>query len=971
MPRDGAPPPLSRRQGLMSILLSRRMDILAWGLLLLCLPLLLWQSFPENQIPISASAFLTTHTLLEIISIAIATLIFFIAFGTRDTERSSRVVILGCFFLATAIFDTIHTLSYEGMPDIITPNSTDKMIWFWLVARLTAALGLLTYASMPESDFNHRDRRYLFLAMTLAAVALISFLILVFDANLPAMFIPGQGLTPLKIAIEWMVVALHLLTILIFYLRRKEANHFDIRSLVYALMLMAAGELMFTLYVQVSSTANILGHVYKVVAYGFLYRAIFSEAIRRPFIQIQGLNQQLQAERDYSTSLVNTAPVGILLLDTRGRILRVNPYFEQLTGYASQTILGKDWFTNFLPEDHRVRIIELFEHVVENRVVAYEVNPVRIRDGSVRTFEWISKVLLAEDDTVLGVLAIGQDITERKGMEDDLRLAAVAFESVEGMYVTDVNHRIIRSNRAFSKITGYSQAEVLEKNPTTLMAHPKDEVAASSISSALESYGVWQGELWCKRCQGEVYPALFSITAVKDGNGNTTHYVTTMIDITQHKAAEDEIRQLAFYDLLTELPNRRLLMDRLQQAMASSARSQSYGALLFIDLDKFKDLNDTLGHHVGDLLLMEVAQRLLTCVREGDTVARLGGDEFVLMLEDLGDVWTEAVVRVEAVSGKIFDVLNQVYHLGNHDYLISPSIGVTLFSGHQPGIDELLKRADMAMYKAKDAGRNTLRFYDPAMQDEITTRARLEADLRRALAQNELVLFYQMQVKGEQRTGAEVLLRWQHPERGLLGPDEFIPFAEETGLILPIGEWVLEEACRHLVAWAEDEQSAKLTMAVNISTKQFKQADFVERVLAILAQTGANPNCLELELTESLLIANVDEVITKMQALRAKGIRFSLDDFGTGYSSLYYLKQLPLEKLKIDRGFVRDIMLDHNDRQIAKTIIALAQGLELAVIAEGVETEEQRALLAEMGCDACQGYLFGYPRPLHEFVYEG
>jgi diguanylate cyclase (GGDEF)-like protein len=389
---------------------------------------------------------------------------------------------------------------------------------------------------------------------------------------------------------------------------------------------------------------------------------------------------------------------------------------------------------------------------------------------------------------------------------------------------------------------------------------------------------------------------------------------------------------------------------------------------MFIDLDHFKTLNDTLGHDKGDLLLQQVAQRLVSCVREGDTVARLGGDEFVVMLEGLSKNPAEAATQAETSGEKILAVLGQPYLLAGYENRSTPSIGVTLLSGHQTSIEELLKQADLAMYQSKSAGRNTLRFFDPGMQAMVADHAALEAELREAVKQQQFVVYYQPQVVGTGRlTGAEALVRWQHPQRGIVSPGEFISLAEETGLILPLGQWVLETACTQLAKWATQPDTAQLTIAVNICASQLHQADFVDRVMAVLGRTGANPKMLKLELTESLLVTHVENTITKMNALKAQGVGFSLDDFGTGYSSLSYLKRLPLDQLKIDRGFVRDLLVDPNDAAIAKMVIALAESLGLTVIAEGVEIEAQRDFLAHLGCHSYQGYLFSRPIPLDEF----
>ena len=440
------------------------------------------------------------------------------------------------------------------------------------------------------------------------------------------------------------------------------------------------------------------------------------------------------------------------------------------------------------------------------------------------------------------------------------------------------------------------------------------------------------------------------------------------VDINERKRAEDEIRQLAFFDPLTLLPNRRLLIDRLGHALTASARHRRDGALLYIDLDNFKTLNDTRGHNVGDLLLQQVAQRLLSCVRESDTVARFGGDEFVIMLEDLSDIHEEAAAQAQLAGTKVLEAITRSFDLAGLDHHCTASIGITLFFGHQESIDDLLKQADLSMYQSKAGGRNSLRFFNQEMQAAITERTALEADLAEALTKHQFQLHYQAQVSGERLLiGAEALLRWRHPQRGQVSPAAFIPLAEETGLILPIGHWVLKTACRQLARWAHQAELAKLTLAVNVSARQLHQSDFVAQVLSALEESGANPYRLKLELTESLLVENVEDTIDKMNALKRWGVGFSLDDFGTGYSSLSYLKRLPLDQLKIDQSFVRDCLDDPNDAAIAKMVVALAESLGLSVIAEGVESEAQRLVLARQGCHDYQGYLFSPPLPPNEF----
>lgn len=584
-------------------------------------------------------------------------------------------------------------------------------------------------------------------------------------------------------------------------------------------------------------------------------------------------------------------------------------------------------------------------------------------DGKKRHFE--ARVVPSSKDTLISIV---RDVTERRLSEEALHIAATAFESHEGMIITNADKVILQVNKTFTEITGYNAEEAVGKTPRLYSSIRHDVFFYAAMWESIQVDGLWQGEVWNRRKNGELFPAWLTITAVMNDEQQATHYVGAFVDITQRKKAEDQIKSLAFYDPLTGLPNRRLLRDRLEIAVAGSLRGQHKGALLFVDLDDFKTINDTLGHDKGDDILVQVGSRLSACVRAGDTVARLGGDEFVVMLEDLSENIAEAAMQAEIVGEKILNVLNQIYKLNGHEYYSSCSIGVTLFGEQHENIDEPLKRADLAMHQAKAGGRNTVRFFDPHMQAEVIDRVALAAGLRGALAQNQFVLYYQAQVTEEGKiTGAEALIRWQHPQRGLVSPAEFIPLAEETGIIFSLGQWVLETACVQLANWATRIEMKDLTIAVNVSARQFQHIYFVEQVLAVIAHTGANPQRLKLELTESLLVNNIDDVIEKMNRLKATGVSLSLDDFGTGYSSLSYLKRLPLDQLKIDKGFVKDILIDSNDAAIAKMVIVLADSMGLSVIAEGVETEKQRAFLVAQGCKFYQGYLFSRPLALEKF----
>ncbi|MDE2311106.1 MAG: EAL domain-containing protein [Betaproteobacteria bacterium] len=553
--------------------------------------------------------------------------------------------------------------------------------------------------------------------------------------------------------------------------------------------------------------------------------------------------------------------------------------------------------------------------------------------------------------------------------EAALRVAAIAFEIEEGMIVTDNNEVIIRVNRVFTELTGYSAEEAIGKNLNMIKSDRQDAGFYSRMWEILHRVNYWQGEIWNCRKNGEIYPEWLTITAVVGKDGKITNYICAFFDITERKQAEEKIHNLAFYDPLCQLPNRRLLFDRLHQAVATSARNQTCAGLLFIDLDNFKILNDTRGHDIGDLLLIEVAQRLRTCIRESDTLARLGGDEFVVLLEQLSENRTHAAVQAREVGEKVLKAINQPYLLKDIEQYSSASIGISLFANYRQNLDDLLKQADTAMYAAKKSGRNTLRFFDPAMQEALEIRSQLEAGIRKALPKQEFRLYYQLQVDSNQRPiGAEALIRWEHPEQGLIRPAQFIPVAEDIGLILPLGLWVLQTACMQLKEWESNPLTHELSLAVNVSARQFRQPGFVKQVCDTIGQTLINPSRLKLELTEGTVLENVADTIAKMHALKLIGVRFSMDDFGTGYSSLAYLTQLPLDQLKIDQSFVHNIGTKSADAVIIQTIIGMAHNLGIEIIAEGVENHAQRDFLWGAGCRLYQGYLFGRPVPVEEFT---
>jgi diguanylate cyclase (GGDEF)-like protein/PAS domain S-box-containing protein len=662
----------------------------------------------------------------------------------------------------------------------------------------------------------------------------------------------------------------------------------------------------------------------------------------------------------------------VIVADEQGIVLEWNPQAEAIFGWPRDEIVGQALCEAIIPasqrDAHQQGMKQLVEtgvsHILGKRIETKALH----RDGSEFPIE-LTITRLHESKGWL-FSAFVRDLTDQKVAEEELRLAATTFSSHAGILITDANATILRVNPAFEAMTGYAAEEIVGQNPRILQSDRQDKAFYRRMWSAIGDSGQWQGELWNRRKDGSLYAEWLTVTAAKNAAGEITHYVGTSQDITERKNAEARFEHLAYHDDLTDLANRRLLHDRTEHEIAMAKRHGFFGALLYLDLDHFKHLNDALGHPVGDELLRQVAGRLKTLVREEDTVARVGGDEFVILLRVLSPNPLKASSETQAVAEKIQSRLSEPYDLQGHRYHISTSIGIVLFPEGQDNADDVLKHADSALYRAKDEGRNTARFYQPSMQAVAEARLALEKDLRHALEYDELSLHYQPQFNGDgELIGAEALIRWQHPEQGMILPNRFIPVAEDTGLILEIGTWVLRAAARQILAWQDEGlYPSSQRLAVNVSPRQFLQVDFVDQVLNICNEEGVPLNHMELEITESLVMENVDEAIGKMTELKANGIRFSIDDFGTGYSSLSYLRRLPVDQLKIDRSFVRDIVADSDDAAIIETIIAMTKHLELGVIAEGVETREQLDFLKEKGCTAFQGYYFSRPVPAEEFT---
>jgi len=678
--------------------------------------------------------------------------------------------------------------------------------------------------------------------------------------------------------------------------------------------------------------------------------------------------------------MLETSPIAVRIATLSGdKVLFANKRYTELINCPPSAVIGRNPKLNYARLDEYEAILAQVNggHAINDRLIQLVVadkGPVWVMasyrpvhyEGAPAILGWfydVTDLRQAQDALLLSEARLKQSLEELKCQKYALDKHAIVA-------VTDVTGRITYANDKFSEISGYSTEELIGQDHAILNSGYHPTGYFKEMYRTVANGQVWHDEICNRAKDGRLYWVDTTIAPFLGEDGKPQSYISIRTDITQRKAAEDKSNYLALYDPLTNLPNRRLLLDRLSHALASATRTGRSGALLFLDLDHFKTLNDTLGHDVGDLLLQQVAGRLTASVREGDTVARLGGDEFVVILEGLGEHEVDAATQAETVGEKILIKFIQPYQLKGYEYHITSSIGITLFGKNNLKSDELLKQADIAMYQAKKLGRNALSFFDPKMQEGIQARVDMEHELRKALDKNEFQLFYQMQVDfADRAVGAEALIRWVHPERGFIPPNMFIPIAEDSGMILPIGAWVIDSACAQLKRWEQSELTRDLTLSVNVSAKQFRQADFVEQVTMAVARHAINPMLLKLELTESALLDHIESAIEVMNALKDIGIRFSLDDFGTGYSSLQYLRLLPLYQLKIDRSFVRDIASSSGDQAIVRTIIAMAHTLNLNVIAEGVETEVQQGVLLDSGCMHYQGYLFSKPVPVD--VFEG
>lgn len=675
--------------------------------------------------------------------------------------------------------------------------------------------------------------------------------------------------------------------------------------------------------------------------------------------------QALQHEKNFVDAILQSANSLLVVLDNTGRIIRFNRACEKLTGYSFDDIGGTFVWDTLLEAKDITPVKQVFEDLRTSALPNNYKNNWVTKDGEKRMIEWSNSVITGNDNIISFIVTIGNDITERMMVEAERDKHARALDqSADSVMITDRNGDIEYVNPSYENITGYSREELIGQNPRIVNSGKQDDSFYKRLWETILAGEVFRDVLINRAKDGSLYYEEKTIAPLLDSEGRVTSFVSTGKDITERVETQERMYYLAHHDVLTDLPNRILFLERLGHALTGIDRRDQICAVLFLDLDRFKNINDTLGHDIGDKLLQAVGERLKESVREGDTVARLGGDEFTVLLENI-----QSADAVAPVARKVLTELAVPYQIDDHELYSSASIGISMYPDDGADPKTLLKNADTAMYRAKDQGRNTYQYYSAEMGARVREYLTLETGLRHALDRNEFEIYYQPQVDLVEGTpfGAEALLRWRHPEHGLISPDDFIPLLEDTGLIVPVGEWVVKQACEQAMQWRKDGLQLQ-RMSVNLSSRQFDELDFLDNILEIVRQSGVPAGLLEIEITESLLLRQSYYTVDVLQLLDSSGIRIAIDDFGTGYSSLSYLKRYPISTLKIDRSFVRDITTDQGDAEIVKAILAMARSLKLNVIAEGVETKKQEEFLSKAGCRKVQGYLYAKPCPATQFL---
>jgi diguanylate cyclase (GGDEF)-like protein/PAS domain S-box-containing protein len=908
------------------------------------------------------------HTLAELFSVVIGILMLVVVWNTREFTHNNFLIYLGIGYFWIAVLDTWHTFTVVGMP-FFNITDAEPTLHFWIYTRLIEALLLLSAPIFLKKKLNHYGAISLFGALTLVVIWASLTL------KQPLM-LTSQGLTFFKISMEYLVIVLLSIAIYIYIKQRTRFPESVLQNLLASIVITICAELCFTLYTDFNGIPFMMGHLFKFLSFWMIYRAIIDTTLKEPMsvmaqesIQMKVkilAGQKLKESENLLRTVINATPDWIFLKDKEYRYLFVNDGFANALNLKPNDFYGKTddelGFPKELIYGNEAKGIRGFRvddsDVLNGRTLYNPYDPAIFSDGSFHVFDTYKTPLLDSNNEIYAALGIARDVTQRLDMEAKLHQAATVYDSSsEGILITDADVKVTAVNKAFSRITGYSENDVLGKDPKILASGKHDALFYKKMWNELVTLGHWQGEIYNQHKNGKIYPEWLNISEVKNNEGIITNYVSTFSDISKLKESEEALKYIAQHDQLTELPNRILLIYSLENAIFRAKRNKTKIAILFLDLDNFKQINDTLGHSYGDVLLKKVAQRFSGCLRDEDIISRQGGDEFLVLLEELHDSKEASII-----AEKLINCLKEPLYINESEFYIGVSIGISLYPDDGIDSETLIKNADSAMYYSKNKSKNQYSYFTSELNQYSKRRFKLENALRVALSKKEIFIVYQPQIDLKQREvyGFEALVRWQHPELGFISPVEFIPIAESTGLINKIGLFVLEESIRQIQRLNE-KFNRSLNISVNVSSRQFDKPELPELINHLLNKNNCPSENLKIEITESLLLQESTTVLELLTLISNLGVKIALDDFGTGYSSLAYLKKFPIDIVKIDQSFVRDINSDAEDAILVKTIIAMANGLNMDMIAEGVETSEQKAFLEVEECHLIQGYYFSKP----------
>lgn len=925
--------------------------------LIASLPVLAVSLFPASTLTSNINGYVPLHTFLEILSIILALLVFTIVWSTRNKNLPCNLIIIALASLVSGVMDISHTLSFPGMPDFVLSNTPQTTVQFWLGARLAVALGLLAIAFHSWRTPLNTLRSSFMLFFALALTFALHILFLWYPDVMPLMFMGNKQPTTIKLAVEYLIIGAFLLAAFGHFLHLKHPRAFNASGFFAASLLMALGELFFILYINIHDSYNLTGHLYKISGYFFLFRAVFSDTVQRPY-------DLLDQSRSRLNLTLSALPDLLFELSREGRYLNIYTPERAVLESPTPHMLGRSLY-DVMPTESADIVQKAIDEAAETGRARTGPFSLQVAHGKTAWFEISIAKLSNNPPEPPTFLLISRNITDRYQAEQSLRTLSHAIEfNPLAIIVFDSTLRIRQVNRAFTRMTGYEEVEVLDCPPHFLHAPGAASIQARTIEQKILEGTPWSGEVNSTRKDGSEFTIYLRVFPSRSPAGELTGFLSIAEDITDKKNYSMLLEQLSRHDQLTGLPNREMLQQRFEQFCADN----NPVAVLWLDLDNFKEVNDALGHAAGDTLLQQVAYRLRDNLNKNESVARISGDDFVILLANANE---ELVIRRTL---QLLELTARPITLPGQTLSLTASTGIALWPADGNNLGSLLQKAEIGKYKAKASGRNSHQFYEPQMQEMASLRLAQNNALKTALSNNELYLVYQPQICLQTRrvTGVEALLRWNSKEWGLVSPADFIPLAEASGMILSIGEWVLDTAMARLRSWL-DEGLPPFTMAVNISAIQFEHPRFVEQVSRLLSSHKIPPQLLELELTEAMAMQNPHVSEQRIRKLHAMSVRLSIDDFGTGHSSLSYLKRFKIDKLKIDREFIADMDHDPDDQAIVTAIIQMARRLSISVLAEGVETARQAELLKRLGCHQVQGYHFSRPLPeeaVAEYIYQ-